>query len=216
MEVAIVALLCVFGMPVAIVGIRQYFKHRNLLLEREAGVAPEERQRLAVLEKERALLEQRVQNLETIVCSVDLELNTRLNRLAAQQSQLALPAPAAASGAEAASSGQLATGTALGRFRVQQLIGRGAMGAVYLASDPQIGEPVALKNTTDARSSVRYRHRPRHAHRPRSSAIVAGARAGTRSGMRSGIIGIVFRFSVISSPTSPSPRVAPRVKRPSK
>ncbi len=145
MEVAIVALLCVFGMPVAIVGIRQYFKHRNLLLEREAGVAPEERQRLAVLEKERALLEQRVQNLETIVCSVDLELNTRLNRLAAQQSQLALPAPAAASGAEAASSGQLATGTALGRFRVQQLIGRGAMGAVYLASDPQIGEPVALK-----------------------------------------------------------------------
>jgi hypothetical protein len=92
----------VFGMPVAIVGLIKYFNYRTRKLEIEAsGANQDEQKRIAELEGERHQLEERVQNLETIVTSVDLELNGRLNKLAAQQSQLltagssmrALPAP---------------------------------------------------------------------------------------------------------------------------
>jgi len=34
---------------------------------------------------------------------------------------------------------------ALGRYRVERLLGQGAMGAVYLGEDPDIGRPVAIK-----------------------------------------------------------------------
>jgi len=162
----IIAILMIFGMPVFIVGIRSYFKYRTLLVEKHAQLGnPEDKKKIEALERDRGLLEQRVQNLETIVCSVDLELNARLNRLAAEQSRLALPpaeqegasdsdraaaasprALRAPSVAEQASSGALAIGTVLlNRFQIDRLIGRGGMGAVYLATDRQIGEQVALK-----------------------------------------------------------------------
>ncbi len=83
------ALLVIFGMPVTIVGLVKYFNYRTRKLELKAGRDDrEERKRIAELEGERDQLEQRVQNLETIVTSVDLELNGRLNKLAAQQSRL--------------------------------------------------------------------------------------------------------------------------------
>lgn len=105
------ALAIIFGMPVAIVGLVKYFSYRTRKLELEAAKGDrEEQQRIAELEGERDQLEQRVQNLETIVTSVDLELNGRLNKLAAQQSQLltagserrALPAAPAEGSAEPA------------------------------------------------------------------------------------------------------------------
>jgi serine/threonine-protein kinase len=155
----------IFGMPVFIVGITQYFKFRRLRLEKEALGSPEDRERIEAMEEERNLLEQRIQNLETIVTSVDLELNARLNRLAAHQSALQLAPPdahgtpeggepprpsstvaEAATVAAQALSGELTVGqTLLDRFRVERLIGRGGMGAVYLAIDEQLGEQVALK-----------------------------------------------------------------------
>jgi eukaryotic-like serine/threonine-protein kinase len=36
-------------------------------------------------------------------------------------------------------------GPTLGRYRIERQIGKGAMGAVYLATDPKIGRPVAIK-----------------------------------------------------------------------
>ncbi len=39
----------------------------------------------------------------------------------------------------------LAPGSRLGRFEISSVLGQGAMGVVYLANDPQIGRPVAIK-----------------------------------------------------------------------
>jgi eukaryotic-like serine/threonine-protein kinase len=152
---SIIAIIMIFGMPVFIVGINKYYKYRMLRLEKGSQSQPEDIKRLQALEKDRALLEERVQNLETIVCSVDLELNARLNRLAAQQSRLALP-PQGGTATEAkrladtaivqAPAGGLIAGTTLlNRFQIDRALGHGGMGAVYLATDKQLGEQVALK-----------------------------------------------------------------------
>ena len=39
----------------------------------------------------------------------------------------------------------LTPGSKLGRFEISSVLGQGAMGVVYLANDPQIGRPVAIK-----------------------------------------------------------------------
>ncbi|MCW5808271.1 MAG: serine/threonine protein kinase, partial [Deltaproteobacteria bacterium] len=67
-------------------------------------------------------------------------------------------APAAGSVGNAASPGaELLPGTRVGRFEVLDERGRGAMGVVYAAHDPQLDRRVALKLVDDARGDDRAR-----------------------------------------------------------
>ncbi|HTA19332.1 MAG TPA: serine/threonine-protein kinase, partial [Polyangia bacterium] len=107
-------------------------------------------------------LEARVQNLESIVCSVDLELNTRLNKLLAQQSSIGALSPFAGAAGPTKSLPDLATGIAsargsllamalqpgqkiAGRYTIEREIGRGGMGAVYEGVHLRLNRRVAVK-----------------------------------------------------------------------
>jgi len=180
----------VFGAPAIVVISALKLRSARQLKELEV-------QRLALLAQQPLQLpapnpevEQRIQNLESIVCSVDFELNAKLNRLASRQLQLAPPAdPQQLAETKLSLTGGIEPGSRVGgRFVVDRLLGAGGMGAVFLARDEQLGETVALKviaggGVLDPAAADRFRREASAARRISHTNVVRIHDIGEAMGM---------------------------------
>ncbi len=160
----VLVLLVIFG------SITMWIRMRNQHAERMAEIEAAKIGRLALPQgssidpASQELIDQRLAHLESIVCSVDFELNAKINRLASRQLQVAPPAvhggaPTVTRGpgpdaptAEVSPQGKTAPSLGLkpgdclaDRFTVERVLGHGGMGSVFLARDKQLGESVAVK-----------------------------------------------------------------------
>src|SRR5262245_3295110 len=86
--VGMLAVLGAFGLPMYGLKLRHEYKKRKLELEAKTG--GDDPKQVAGLLEENRLLRERVENLETIVCSVDFELNKKLAKVIDEQRSLVI------------------------------------------------------------------------------------------------------------------------------
>src|SRR5882762_5070531 len=88
----LIAIIGAFGVGPLIVYLRGRHKIEARKLELEAKTGGSDSQDTKQLVEENKLLRERVENLESIVCSVDFELNQKLAKVLDEQRSLILPA----------------------------------------------------------------------------------------------------------------------------
>jgi hypothetical protein len=103
--IPLMAVLGAFGLPMYIAKLRHEEKKKRLEIEAKSRGGGADDGEVKRITDENRLLRERVENLETIVCSVDFELNQKLAKVIDdQRSVLQLPAGAPAGKALAAKS----------------------------------------------------------------------------------------------------------------
>src|SRR5574338_652912 len=85
--IGLVAVLGAFAIPLYVLRTRHEERKRRLELEAGKGGGGEDAEKLR---EENRLLRERVENLESIVCSVDFELNQKVAKLIDEQRSLVL------------------------------------------------------------------------------------------------------------------------------
>src|ERR1051325_4444998 len=105
--IGLIAVIGAFGIGPSIVYLRGKHKleERRLELEARTGGAGGNNKETKQLIEENKLLRERVENLESIVCNVDFELNQKLARVIDEQRSLLLPAMGQTASAAGAASG---------------------------------------------------------------------------------------------------------------
>ncbi len=97
-------------------------------------------QDLVELKKENTVLKDRIENLETLVCRLDQEINTQLEK----SIWLSRSNPGTSNSQQMTAMVNI-TSALEGRFQVLKELGRGGMGIVFLAYDKQLKDNVAIK-----------------------------------------------------------------------
>jgi len=89
----------------------------------------------------------------------------------------------------------LGAGTEIGPYRIESVLGRGGMGVVYLARDPRLDRPVALKLLTpELAGDERFRERFERESRLAASIDHAGIVPVYEAGDADGITYIAMRY----------------------